>query len=538
MAYDLLFTNARVVDGTGSPWLRADVAVADGRIVAVGRELHVEAARTIDVENQILAPGFYDMHSHADISLLVDPRHEPKLFQGVTFELLGQDGLSYAPVTPELREQVRRHLAGLNGDDPRAGWDWTSVGSYLDRFDGTTSVNVGYLVPHNAVRIGAMGWEMRTATAAELDRMRGLVREGMEDGAFGLSTALTYPPNMWSDTDEMVAICEVVARYGGIYVTHLRGQGDALLDPIREAIEICRRAGLPLHISHLKSSRLGGPTNLPGLLDLMNGARADGLDLTFDSYQYNCGSGMLHAQLPDWTHAGGPDVEKARLRSSEVRDKIREQWVASPPDWDRIVLASVPSKANRWMEGRTLGSVIADSNRDAVDVICDLLLEEDLGVSHVSIAGDDDDPHLGSMLEVPYQMAGSDGLHLGSKLHPRTYGTYARVLQRYVREQKLLRLEEAIRKLASYPARRLSISDRGEIREGMWADLVVFDEQTIAEHATYPEPMQLATGVSYVAVNGTLVLDAGRHTGATPGRALRHRAWESGVRSQEIRARS
>jgi N-acyl-D-amino-acid deacylase len=328
---------------------------------------------------------------------------------------------------------------------------------------------------------------------------------------------------MWSDTDEMVAICEVVARYGGIYVTHLRGQGDALLDPIREAIEICRRAGLPLHISHLKSSRLGGPTNLPGLLELMNGARAGGLDLTFDSYQYNCGSGMLHAQLPDWTHEGGPDVEEERLRAPEVRARIRDQWDSAPPNWDKIVLASVPSEANRWMEGRTLGSLIADSSKDAVDFICDLLLEEDLGVSHVSIAGLDDDPHLGFMLEVPYQMAGSDGIHLGSKPHPRTYGTYARVLQRYVREQGILRLEEAIRKLSSYPARRLSIPDRGEIREGMWADVVVFDEQTITENATYAEPMRLASGVSYVAINGILVLDNGRHTGATPGRALRHR---------------
>jgi N-acyl-D-amino-acid deacylase len=523
MPYDVLFRNARVLDGTGSPWFSADVAVAEGRIAAVGRALTGEAVREIDVAGQILAPGFYDMHSHADISLLVDPRHEGKVFQGVTFELLGQDGLSYAPVTPETLKQVRRHLAGLDGDDPRAGWDWTTVDSYLQHFERTTAVNVGYLVPHNAVRIGAMGWEMRTATAAELDRMRGLVREGMEDGAFGLSTALTYPPLLWSDTDEMVAMCEVVAKYGGIYVTHLRGQGDALLDPIREAIEICQRAGLPLHISHLKSSRLGGPTNLPGLLELLNGARADGLDLTFDSYQYNCGSGMLHAQLPDWTHAGGPDVEMERLRSPEIREQIRQQWAAAPPNWDKIILASVPSAANHWMEGQSLGVLIADSSKDAVDFICDLLLAEDLGVSHVSIAGVDDDPHLGYMLELPYQMAGSDGIHLGSKPHPRTYGTYARVLQRYVREQGLLRLEDAIRKMSSFPARRLSIPDRGEIREGMWADLVVFDPDTVTEQATYPEPKQLATGFSYVAVNGTLVLDGGKHTGATPGRALRLR---------------
>ncbi|MGE3272817.1 MAG: amidohydrolase family protein [Chloroflexota bacterium] len=522
MAYDLLFTNARVLDGTGSPWLRADVAVADGRIVAVGRSLPSDAARTIDCGGQILAPGFYDMHSHSDISLLVEPRHEAKVYQGVTFELLGQDGLSYAPVTPQIREEIRRHLAGLDGDDPRAGWDWTSVDSFLKRFDGTTSVNVGYLVPHNAVRIGAMGWASRTATAAELDRMRGLVREGMEDGAFGLSTGLTYPPNEWSDTAEMVAMCEVVARYGGIYVTHMRGHGDALLDPIRESIEICQRAGLPLHISHLKSARLGSPANVEGVIGLLEGARAAGLDVTFDSYQYNAGSSMLHSNLPIWMHEGGPDAELARLRSPEARARIADAWSQKMPPWHSLTVGSVRTDANRWMEGRTLGELIDGSGKSAVDFVCDLLLEEDLAASHVSAAGDDSHD-LAALLAHPLQMTGSDGIHLGSRVHPRTYGTYARVLQRYVREQGVLRLEDAIRKFSSFAARRLSIPDRGEIRPGMWADLVVFDEQTVTEHATFEQPRQLASGFSYVAVNGTLVLDNGSHTGATPGRAVRLR---------------
>jgi N-acyl-D-amino-acid deacylase len=522
MAYDLLFTNARLIDGTGSPWLSADVAVADGRIVAVGRQLPVEAARTIDVGGQIVAPGFYDMHSHSDVSLLVDPRHEAKVFQGVTFELLGQDGLSYAPVTPEIREQIRRHLAGLNGDDPRAGWDWTSVGSFLDRFEQSTAVNVGYLVPHNAVRIGAMGWARRTATAAELDRMRALVREGMEDGAFGLSTGLTYPPILWSNTDEMVAICEVVARYGGIYVTHMRGQGDGLLDPIRESIEICQRAGLPLHISHLKSARLGSAANLQGVIDLLEGARDVGLDVTFDSYQYDAGSSMLHSNLPDWMHEGGPDAELERLHSPEARAQVRAAWAEKMPPWHELTVGSVRTDRNRWMEGQTLGALIAGSGKDAVDFVCDLLLEEDLAASHVSAAGGDDSD-LAALLTHPYQMMGSDGIHLGSRVHPRTYGTYARVLQRYVREQGILPLEEAIRKFSSFAARRLSIPDRGEIRAGMWADLVVFDERTVTENATFEAPRQLASGFSYVAVNGTLVLDQGRHTGATPGRALRQR---------------
>lgn len=522
MAYDLLFTNGRVLDGTGSPWLRADVAVAGGRIVAVGRQLTGTADRTIDVGGQIVAPGFYDMHSHSDISLLVEPRHEAKVFQGVTFELLGQDGLSYAPVTPEILQQIRRHLAGLDGDDPRAGWDWTTVDSFLNKFDRQTAVNVGYLVPHNAVRIGAMGWERRTATPSELDRMRALVREGMEDGAFGLATGLTYPPIVWSDTDEMVAMCEVVAEYGGIYVTHMRGQGDGLLDPIRESIEICQRAGLPLHISHLKSARLGSAPNLQGVIDLLEGARADGLDVTFDSYQYSAGSSMLHSNLPDWMHEGGPDAELARLDSPEARQRIRELWADRMPPWDSLTVGSVRTDANRSMEGQTLGALIRDSGKDAVDFVCDLLLEEDLSASHVS-AATHEDSDLGALLAHPLQMMGSDGIHLGSRVHPRTYGTYARVLQRYVREEGVLRLEEAIRKFSSFAARRLSIADRGELREGMWADLVVFDEQTVRENATFEQPRQLASGFSYVAVNGTLVLDTGEHTGQTPGRAVRMR---------------
>jgi N-acyl-D-amino-acid deacylase len=520
MPYDLLFRNARVLDGTGSPWFSADVAVADGKIAAIGRAIETDAVRTIDVGGQILAPGFYDMHSHSDIALLVEPRHEAKVFQGVTFELLGQDGLSYAPVTPEILQQIRRHLAGLDGDDPRAGWDWTTVESFLKRFDQKTAVNVGYLVPHNAVRIGALGWERRTATASELDTMRGLVREGMEDGAFGLSTGLTYPPILWSDTDEMVAMCEVVARYGGIYVTHMRGQGDGLLDPIRESIEICQRAGLPLHISHLKSARLGSAANLQGVIDLLAGARASGLDVTFDSYQYSAGSSMLHSNLPDWMHEGGPDAELARLDSPDARARIRQLWAAKMPPWDDLTVGSVRTDGNRAMEGQTLGALIRESGKDAVDFVCDLLLEENLAASHVSAAGGEDSD-LGVLLAHPLQMMGSDGIHLGSRVHPRTYGTYARVLQRYVREQGTIRLEEAIRKFSSFPARRLSIPDRGEIRVGTWADLVVFDEKTVTENATFEAPRTLASGFSYVAVNGTLVLDQCSHTGATPGRAVR-----------------
>lgn len=522
MAFDLLFRNARIVDGSGNPWYRADLAVADGRIASIGHRLDGEARRVVDVTDRILAPGFIDMHAHSDAMLLAQPRHESKVFQGVTTDLIGQDGLSYAPVTPRTLSEIRRHLAGLNGDDDAIGWDWTSVASYLDRFEQHVAVNVAFLVPHNAVRIGAMGWEQRTATPTELDRMRGLVAEGMQDGAFGVSTGLTYPPNEWSDTEEMVALCEVAARYGGVYVTHMRGHGDGLIEPIQESIEIARRAGLPLHFSHLKSSRLGSPRNLDGVRELLAHARDEGLDVTFDSYQYSNGSSMLHSQLPSWMHAGGPDAEIERLQSPAMRQRIRDEWRAHPPAWGRQHIGSVRSQANQWMEGQTLEALIQRSGKDAVDFFCDLLLEENLAVSHVSAGGGTDDD-LRELLLHPLQMMGSDGLLIGEHLHPRTYGTFVRVLQRYVREQGVLRVEEAIRKFASFPAQRLGLTDRGVLKVGMRADLVAFDERTVTENATSDEPRRLASGFSHVAVNGTLVLDDGRHTGATPGHALRHR---------------
>jgi N-acyl-D-amino-acid deacylase len=319
----------------------------------------------------------------------------------------------------------------------------------------------------------------------------------------------------------MVALGEVAARYGGIYVTHMRGHGDGLIEPIQESLEIARRAGLPLHLSHLKSSRLGSPRNLAGVRKLLADARAEGLDVTFDSYQYANGSSMLHSQLPSWMHAGGPDAEIERLQSPEMRQRIRDQWRVRPPAWSQQHIGSVRSAANRWMEGQTLAALIEQSGKDAVDFCCDLLLEEDLAVSHVSGGGATDDD-LRELLLHPLQMMGSDGLLIGEHLHPRTYGTFARVLQTYVREQGVLRLEEAIRKFASFPAQRLGLTDRGVLKVGMRADLVAFDERAVMENATSENPRQVASGFSYVAVNGTLVLDDGRHTGATPGQALRH----------------
>src|SRR6266516_70737 len=502
--FDLLFTNARIVDGSGSPWCRADLAVSGDRIGAIGRLEGREAVRTFDCTDAVLAPGFFDMHVHSDLALLAEPRHEAKIYQGVTTELLGQDGLSYAPISREKLPLLRRFLAGLNGE-PDIDWDWSTVAEYLAKFDRKASVNVAFLVPLCALRVEAMGFEARPATAPELQRMRDLLDEGMRDGAIGLSTGLTYPVNAWASTDELVELCRVVARHGGIYVTHMRYTlGDELHEPIEEAIEIGERAGLPVHISHFKGAR-GGVHDVAGALGLVDRARARGLDVTLDAYQYNAGSSMLQAVLPMWVHEGGPERVLERIADSAVRERLRDELRANPPNWAAYTLASVGSTRNRALEGRVVADLIAESGKDAVDWACDLLIEEELKVSQRQWDGQSDEDII-PVLQHPAQMIGSDGLLVGAALHRRTYGTFARVLGRYVRELGALRLEEAVRKMTAAPAARIGVVERGLLRPGLLADLVVFDPTTVAEQATWEQPRRLATGFQHVVVNGELVV--------------------------------
>jgi N-acyl-D-amino-acid deacylase len=466
----------------------------------------------------VLAPGFFDLHVHSDLQLLVEPRHEPKIYQGVTTDLLGQDGLSYAPISREKLPILRRLLSGLNGD-PAIEWDWSSVAEFLARFDRKVSPNVAYLIPLIAIRLEAVGFEARPPTDAELARMCELVDEGLRDGAVGLSTGLTYPVNAWTSTDELVELCKVVARHGGIYVTHMRYTlGNGLHEPILEAIEIGERAGLPVHISHFKGVR-GGVHDVAGALALVDRARARGLDVTLDAYQYNAGSSMLQALLPMWVHEGGPDVVLERIADRQIREQIRAALVAKPPRWSEVTLASVRTERNRALEGRVAAELIAESGKDEVDWMCDLLLEEELAVSQRTGDGQSEADII-PVLQHPAMMIGSDGLHLGAGVHRRTYGTFARVLGQYVREMGVLRLEEAIRKMTAAPASRIGQTERGLLRPGLYADLVLFDPSTVAERATWEQPRQLASGFSHVVVNGELVLANGQHTGATPGRVL------------------
>jgi N-acyl-D-amino-acid deacylase len=517
---DVILRSARILDGSGNPWFRGDVGIEGGQIVRVGKVEADDAARTIDCGGQIVSPGFIDMHSHADVMLLAEPHHEGKIFQGVTTDLLGQDGLSYAPVSPATLQMLRRHLAALNGN-PDVGWDWTSVASFLERFDRKVSTNVAFLVPHCAIRAEVLGMQDRLPSPTELEQMCQLVDDGMADGAVGFATGLDYTPQFWSDTRELVELCKVVARRGGIYVTHVRySLGDGVLDPVAEAIEIGQRSGVRVQISHLRGDRLDKPYTPRDILGQLERARAEGVDVTFDNYPYTRGSSLIHRLLPEWTHVGGPEAIVARLQDPAQRERIEAEMTAANTPWQNVMMASINSSASQQLEGWSVAEAANESGKTPPAYVCDLLVESDLGVSYVSQSTSSEES-LGEMLRHDLATHGSDGLCIGSRRHPRTYGSFARVLGKYVRDERVMPLADAVRKMTSSPALRIGLKDRGLVREGFVADLAVWDERTIADRSTYEDPLTTAAGVSYVLVSGELVLDNGTHTGATPGRALK-----------------
>jgi N-acyl-D-amino-acid deacylase len=505
-----------VLDGTGNPWFRADVGIKGDRIAAVGRLGGEQAARTIDADGLVVCPGFVDMHTHSDLQLLVDPAHEAKVRQGVTLEVLGQDGLSYAPVTDQVLAQLRVQLAGWNDDPPGFDWSWRTVGEYLDRLDRGIAVNAAYLVPHGTLRMVAMGLDDRPATEAELATMKRLLAEGLEQGAVGLSAGLTYAPGMYGSDDELVTLCEVVAAYGGYYCPHHRNYGLHALEAYADSIEIARRSGCPLHLAH---AHLGFEVNrgrAPELLQLIDRARADGIEVTLDTYPYLAGATYLHAFLPGWMHAGGPEATLARLRDPSLRERLRVEMEERgsdgfhdlPIDWGIVVV-----------DGTTVVDAADAAGERPIDWVCALLVERELSVSCIAHIGNEE--NVRAIMAHPAHTAGSDGILVGERPHPRSYGTFPRYLAVYVRELGVLSWEEAVRKMTSLPAQRLGFKDRGLLRWGMAADVVCFDPATVRDTATYDEPRRLPKGIPYVIVNGRLAIDDERHVGELSGRALR-----------------
>jgi N-acyl-D-amino-acid deacylase len=530
---DILITGGMIVDGTGAPERAGTVVVEGDRMRALpqGAELPANAATIIDATGRVVAPGFIDVHSHGGLVILAEPLHEPKVLQGVTTEIVGVDGNGFAPFTShdDLLAFVGLD-SGLDGRLP-GEWeewrsiDWRTVADYLKAYDGTVSLNVGTLVGNSVLRINALGWDDVPADAAALDRMAGTLRDAMADGAVGLSSGLDYPPGSFATTEELAALTRTAGEAGGFYHTHVRYPlGDRFLDPFKEAIDIGRQAGAPSHITHFYH-RETHPGGADELLALVDDARADGLDITFDSYPYEWASTRLLIQLPQWVQAGGPTALKERIAERSVRDRLREEFAArgaaytSRAGWADVRLGGFTRRELLHWESRTVADVMDDMALDAVDTICDLLLLEDLGVNQVTSGPWS--KTLPDFVKHPIGMVGTDSTFIGEKPSPRTYGSYPRILGQFVRDEQLLSLEEAIRKMTGAAAARLGLRRRGTIRDGNLADLVIFDPATIRSNATYDEPRRFPTGIDHVIVNGTLVVRDGEHTGATPGRAIR-----------------
>jgi N-acyl-D-amino-acid deacylase len=479
----------------------------------------VQAKRTIDAAGKVVCPGFIDMHAHSGLVILAEPEHIPKVHQGITTELIGVDGCSYAPFTnhDDFLKFVQIN-SGLDGNPPLPG-RWSTVEQYLDMFTQKVAVNVVYIIGNSPIRIAAMGWDDKRATQAHLDNMKAVLRTGMEEGAFGMSTGLDYPPGSYADTHELTELSKVAAGLGGIYHTHVRySLGDRFLDPFREALDIGRGSTVPVHITHFyhRTTSAGGASRM---LDLVEGAREDGQDVTFDSYPYPLSSTRLTILLPQWTHDGGYEKLKTVLADPKQRERLRKDMGPRASSWHDMWLTNFRKQENHRFEGRSIAQVADMLDRDPIDVVCDLLVAEDLETSYVSAGGNA--ATLPKFVSHPLSMVGSDALLIGDFPSPRTYGTFPIILSEYVREERWMKLPDAIRKMTSFPAQRLGLPDRGLLRDGFKADVVVFDPKTVKAPGTRTQPKQLPIGIDYVVVNGRVVVDSGKHTGALAGRALR-----------------
>ena len=528
---DLLFAGGRVVDGTGAPWFRADVCVAGDRIAAVGHLPTAAAKRTIDASRLVIAPGFIDMMGQSEYRLLVDGRAASKITQGITTEITGEGG-SIAPLNARM-------LAAGKATYDHYGYtpNFTTLAGYFTELEKRgTAVNVGTFVGAGGVRSLVIGEDNRAPTPAELDAMKKAVAQAMEEGALGLSTSLIYVPDQFASTDEIIALARVAASYGGSYITHQRDEGDdnggGLDASMDEVFRIAREAAIPAEIYHIKASGKRNWGRMKGMLKRIEDARASGLDISADHYPWAASSNSLDASLPVWVREGGAGKMVARLSDPAQRAKARADFLKLPDsaDWpagaSRILVTSVMNPSLKLYEGQTIEQIAAAQKKDPLDTLLDLVVADKGNTGRVSFSMSEDDVR--EALRHPLVSfctdsgaSAEDGIFSKQKSHPRAWGSAARILGHYVREEKLLSLEEAIRKMTSLPAARMRLHDRGIVRAGMAADLVALDPETVAARSTYADPLHYSAGIPYVAVNGKLVVDGGAITTARPGRALK-----------------
>jgi N-acyl-D-amino-acid deacylase len=522
-----------IYDGTGAKPVQGNVVFDGDRIIDFGPDAS-ETGEVIDVTGLAASPGFIDMHSHCDLVCMSDPVIAPKLMQGITLELLGQDGLSEAPIREEHIPLWRRHLSGLNGD-PEVPWDWRTFGEYLERCSGA-STNVAAMVGHGTIRLHAMGMDNRAPTEAELQEMRRLVDTALQEGAIGFSTGLIYSPCVYCETEELISLGEVVAQHGSFMVYHMRYEGDGVLNGMEEVFRIAREGGAACHISHFKARGQTAWGQAPDMIEAVDNARSSGLDITADQYPYTAGSTMLAALLPPWAHAEGINALNRWLRDSTKKDAMRNDMMNGRDDWESTIKATgwenvrisgVKTDDNQWAIGKTLEEIGEAWGIEPFEAVVRLLLQEDHEVSMILFAMDENDVR--QLMIQPWLMTCSDGL-MGGTPHPRTYGTFPRVLGHYVREEGLMPLETAIHKMTGLSAWRLGIPDRGVLKAGSFADITVFNPETIIDRATYDNPTVHPDGIEQVIVNGVHAVRDGRATGNLPGRVLRRQVAAPGTR--------
>jgi N-acyl-D-aspartate/D-glutamate deacylase len=537
-AIDVLITRGQVVDGAGNPWFYGDVALRGERIAAItppGRIAPEQAREVVDAAGMVVCPGFIDILSHSILPLMIDPRSLSKITQGVTTEIMGE-GWSPAPYGGKMQlKSIETSPYGRKAPEWMARIPtWSRFRHWLEAIvESGVSPNIGSFLGGGGLRSYAMGMEMGAPTADELETMRRVTAEAMEDGAFGVSYALIYPPEAYVSTDELVEVCKVVAKYGGIYVTHVRSEADGLLEGYEEALAVGRRAHLPVHVYHLKAAGRRNWHKMAVLIERIHQARADGEDITCDMYVYPAGGTGLTSVLPPWAMAGNKLYEN--LRDPEMRAKIRAEALRPSGDWEAMADLCGPEAVmpvgfakpeNLQHAGKRLSEIAALRNQEWVDTAMDLLVSEEQRISTIYFMMDEENLKL--QLRQPWLMIGTDAGGLDPEwarplgpYHPRAYGNYTRILGKYVRDEKVLPLEDAIRKMSGAVASRLGLHDRGRLHAGCFADVVIFDPATVADRATFADPHQLSVGVRDVWVNGTRVLSGGAHTGATPGQIVR-----------------
>lgn len=523
---DLIIENGWIVDGSGNPRFKGDIGIQDGRIQWIGSFANAEAKERINAEGLIVSPGFIDIHSHSDAMPFLTPPDTGKIMQGVTTEIVGICGVSMAPVTPEHIDLLKKYCASIFSVE-NCTWEWLQIEDLLKKIEKAKSVcNYGTFVGHGTIRTAVMGYENRKPTEDELKKMRELVVKAIRQGAFGMTSGLVYPPGLYADSEEIVELCKAVATEGGIYTSHIRSETDEVVKAVQEAIEVGERAKIPVQIVHHKIAGVNNWGKSSITLEMIDVARNNDIDVSCDVYPYTAAATMFWSLLPPWALEGGIKKAIERLSTLENRNRIKNELESGLPNWqnfykacgwDKILINSL--NKNKQLEGKTILEIAKNWEADPADAMFNLLIDE--GGDALIVLFMMSDADVNAILKHPVTMIGSDGIWSPGKTHPRYFGTFPRVLAKYVRKDHVIGLAEAIRKMTSFPAQRLGLFDRGLLRSGMWADIVIFDFDQIEDKATFENPRQRPVGIEYVIVNGEMVVRNGEYTGVFAGKVLK-----------------